>query len=232
MPSYNQDHVRQLLENVRKDIAGRQNRNPDRENDSESIYLGDLGHFCEEVSRTWSQPTGPIPVFLVTHRRDEILNYLQDALEVPYWEFMVDLFLGWRANSKALGGDVVLRVLDNVKLDVLDGKRHLLDDLEKLEGEDKDDITPIVKGIDARIRVLESMWDHTTSNLEKDDFLASLFEKSSKSSAIIVEGKLRQLQDGISPPNVSTISPFACSAAPPLRVLLTSQSRKPSSLSP
>lgn len=44
--SYNQDHVRQLLDNVRKDIASRQNRNPDRENDSESIYLGDLGHFC------------------------------------------------------------------------------------------------------------------------------------------------------------------------------------------
>lgn len=232
MPSYNQDHVRQLLENVRKDIASRQNRNPDRENDSESIYLGDLGHFCEEVSRTWSQPTRPIPVFIVTHRRDEILNYLQDALEVPYWGFMVDLFLGWRANSKALGGDVVLRVLDNVKLDVLDGKRHLLDELEELEAKDKEDITPIVKGIDARVRVLESMRDNTTSNLEKDDFLASLFEKSSKSSAIIVEGQLRQLQDGTSPPNVSTISPFACSAAPPLRVLLTLQSRKLSYLSP
>lgn len=227
VPSYNQDHVRQLLDNVRKDIASRQNRNPDRENDSESIYLGDLGHFCEEVSRTWSQPTGPNPVFTVTHRRDEILHYLQDALEVPYWEFMVDLFLGWRANSKALGGDVVLLVLDNVKLDVLDGKRHLLDELEELEGKDKEDITPIVKGIDARIRVLESMWDKTTSNLEKDDFLASLFEKSSKSSAITVEEQLRQLQDGISPQNVRTIPPFACSAIPTLRVLLISYSRKP-----
>jgi hypothetical protein len=54
VPSYDQDHVCHLLGNVRKDIASRQNRNPDREDDSESIYLSDLGHFCEEVSRTWS----------------------------------------------------------------------------------------------------------------------------------------------------------------------------------
>lgn len=121
----------------------------------------------------------------------------------------------------------MLLVLDNVKLDVLDGKRHLLDKLEELEGKDKEDITPIVKGIDARIQVLESMWDKTTSNLEKDDFLASLFEKLSKSSAITVEEQLRQLQDRISPPNVRTIPPFACSAIPTLRVLLTSHSRKP-----
>lgn len=147
VPSYDQDHVRQLLDNVRKDIASRQNRNPDRDNDSESIYLGDLGHFCEEISRTWSQPTRPNPVFTVSHRRDEILHYLQDALEVPYWEFIVDLFLGWRANSKALSGDVVLCVLDNVKLDILDRKRYLLYELEELEGKDKEDKTPIVKGI-------------------------------------------------------------------------------------
>lgn len=205
VPSYDQDHVRQLLDNVRKDIATRQNRNPDRQNVLESIYLGDLGHFCEEVSRTWSQPTRPNPVFTVTHWRDEILHYLQDALEVPYWEFMVDLFLGWRANSKALSGDIVLRVLDNVKLDVLDGKRHLLDELEELEDKDKEDITPIVKGIDTRIRVLESIWDKITSNLEKDDFVASLFEKSSKSSTVTVEEQLRQLQDGINPPNETVI---------------------------
>jgi hypothetical protein len=51
----------------------------------------------------------------------------------------------------------VLRVLDNVKLDVLDRKYHLLGELKELEGKDKEDIIPIVKGIDIRIQVLESI---------------------------------------------------------------------------
>lgn len=56
------------------------------------------------------------------------------------------------------------------------------------------------------------MWDKTTSNLEKDNFLASLFEKSSRSSAVTVKEQLCQLQDGINPPNVRTIPHFACIA--------------------
>jgi hypothetical protein len=216
VPSYDQDNVHQLLHNVRKNTASRQNRNPRKDNDSESIYLGDLGHFCEEVSRTWSQPTGQNPVFTVTHGRNEILRYLQDALEAPYWEFMIDLFLGWRANSKALSGDVVLHVLDNVKLDVLDGKSRVLDELENLKDnltdKEKIDILLILKGIDARIQVLESVWDETTSNIEKDDSLASLFETTRKPSTTTVEKQLRQLQDETSSPNVRTVLLFACSA--------------------
>jgi hypothetical protein len=106
----------------------------------------------------------------------------------------------------------LLRDLDNVKLDILDGKRHLFYKLEELEGKDKEYIIPIIKGIDSRIRVLESMWDKTISNLEKDNFLASLFEKSSRSSAVIIKEQLCQLQDGISPTNVRTIPHFACIA--------------------
>lgn len=183
--SFDQDHVRQLLDNARKNVAKSQNHNSGRVGGVESIYLGDLGHFCEEVLGTRGQPNGQNPKFVVTYGRDqEILHYLQDAFEVPYWELMLDFFLRWRANSKTLSGDVVLRVLDSVKLDVLDGKRRLLDELENLKGSDEEDIEPILKGINARIAVLQSVWDSTTSNLEKDDALASVFEKSRNSSPV------------------------------------------------
>ena len=110
MPTYDQGHIRHLLDNARKVLGHRRNRDPNRKNESESIYLGDLVHFCEEISRTWSQPTAEKQIFMITQQRDEALHYLQDAFEIPYWEFMLDLFLGWRANSNALSGEVVLRV--------------------------------------------------------------------------------------------------------------------------
>lgn len=205
VPSFNQDYVRLLLDNIRRDIASKQNSNSNKDDGSDTVYLGDLGHFGEEVSQTWSQPTGLNPTFTVTHRRDEVLHYLQGALEVPYWKLMVDLFLGWRANIKTLSGEVVLRALDNVKLDILDGKRQLLDDLEELEVQDKENIKPIVQGIDLRLRVLESVWDKAISNLDKDTSLASLFERPPKLSAVTIQEQSRQQNNGRTPPNVRTI---------------------------
>jgi hypothetical protein len=59
------------------------------------------------------------PKFILTHRRDEeIMHYLQDALELWYWEFMLDLFLMWTANSTSLSGEIMLRVLYSIKLDL------------------------------------------------------------------------------------------------------------------
>lgn len=202
VPSFGQHNVRNLLDSARKSIARSQIHDPSQEDSSKPIYLGDLGNFCEELGRGWEEPNPesisnddedkPVkepPKFTTRHGREhEILYYLQDAFEVPYWEFMLDLFLRWRVNSTALSGDVVLRVLDSVKLDLLDGKRQLLDELGHLSADKREDIGPILKGIDARIKLLESVWDGATSNLyQKHSFLESIFQTSQNVPVAAVE---------------------------------------------
>lgn len=142
MSSFGRQNVRQQLKSVRITITrsqASQSQSPTPEGSPQPIYLGDLGHFCEEVARTWEtpthgstsnderrEPTEHSPKFAVRPGRDyEILYCLQDAFEVPYWEFMLDLFLHRRANSTALSGEVVLRVLDSVKLELLDERCQL-----------------------------------------------------------------------------------------------------------
>jgi hypothetical protein len=111
----------------------------------------------------------------VTHKRDEIIDNLQDAFEVPYWELIADLFLETRLNTlngKSLSTEVVLRVLDSLTT-------ALQDDLHRLKMNDKKDIPqPVIDGIDARLKVLRAILDSTSSEADgKDEFLSSVFEK-------------------------------------------------------
>lgn len=186
MPSFGQHDVRKRLDSARKYIARCQAQSPTPEDSPQNIYLGDLGNFCEEVARTWEDPPrgaainqlrarlGKLqspPKFTIRHGRvHEIMYYLQDAFEVPYWELMLDLFLQRRVNSTGLIGDAILRVLDSVKLDLLEGRRHLLDELGRLSRDARDGISPILRGVDARIELLESVWDGATSNLYRKHF--------------------------------------------------------------
>lgn len=215
MPSFGHQNVRQQLRSARITISRSQASQSQRstpEDNPQPIYLGDLGHFCEEVARTWEtpthgstgnkgrgEPTEQSPKFAVRPGRDyEILSYLQDAFEVPYWELMLDLFLQRRANSTALSGDVVLRVLDSVKLELLDERCQLLNEVGLLSPVDRDDISPILKGIEARIKVLESVWDAPTSKLYLKHFCMkeTAFKPSTKIAAAVAEEPPRALGDG------------------------------------
>lgn len=164
VPSFDQGYVQERLRDIRQEIAKGQNSIPSEDDEPETIYLGDLGEFCESVSRTWnnnsrnSQPGKPM--FHISHRRDqEIFEYLQDAFEVPYWELMLDLFLQWRANSESLSGDIVLKMLDSLEREIRSARRQILNDL-KMQSEDSlENIAPILEGIDARLAVLGTVCD-------------------------------------------------------------------------
>ncbi|EUC42962.1 hypothetical protein COCMIDRAFT_28472 [Bipolaris oryzae ATCC 44560] len=183
--SFGKQHAQQLLQDARKTIARMQNK----QDDPDSADIGDLGHFCEQSAITSGNSKQRPPRFTITQRRDEeTLHYLQDALEIPYWEFMVDIFLGWKANSSALSGDVVLRVLHSTKLELLDGRRRLMDEMATLQGDDAEDIAPIIDGIDARIRVLDSLWDSASSNPDGTHYsLVSFLEQPLRQPLIAVE---------------------------------------------
>jgi hypothetical protein len=65
-----------------------------------------------------------------------------------------------------------------------------LDKMKDWEQEKKDDIAPILKGIDARLAVLDSLWDPSTIDSEVDDHLFAMFERPSGSkSALEADGQ-------------------------------------------
>ncbi|EMD86328.1 hypothetical protein COCC4DRAFT_135016 [Bipolaris maydis ATCC 48331] len=191
--SFGKQHAQKLLQDARKTIARMQNK----QDDPDSADIGDLGHFCEQSAITSGDSEQRPPRFTVTQRRDEeTLHYLQDALEIPYWEFMVDIFLGWKANSSALSGDVVLRVLHSTKLELLDGRRRLMDDMAALQGDDSEDIAPIIDGIDARIKVLDSLWDSASSNPHGTHYsLVTFLEQPLRQPLVAVEETPLSSQD-------------------------------------
>jgi hypothetical protein len=134
------------------------------------LHLGDLGNFCEKVlHKLKTNEEGRVPYDITDCTRDELLQYLQDSFEIPYWEFMLKLFSQQHANSRSLSAMAVFRVLSSLKIEILH-RRHLIrNDLSE-------DIEPLMKGIDARIKVLDQAWNKDTSELEASKLYQSLFE--------------------------------------------------------
>jgi hypothetical protein len=78
----------------------------------------------------------------------------------------------------------LLHVLDSVKLELLNKKHRLEEDLQSLKASDVENISPIPEGINLRIQVLEGIWDDTTSYLDdKYEYLSSIFTKLSDSQS-------------------------------------------------
>ncbi|KAK3207537.1 hypothetical protein GRF29_103g1324892 [Pseudopithomyces chartarum] len=170
VPTFDHDHVRNLLKDARNSIAVKQSQDTSDAEASDTVVLGELGHFCEDVARGWEQKSSKLK-FMPHNRDKDILYYLQDVYEVPYWDLMMTLFSKWRANSRSLSGDVVMHVLNSIKLDVREKKARLGKEMRALSEAEKEEIAPIIRGIDARLEILGSMWDNNTSNFEIDNML-------------------------------------------------------------
>lgn len=181
--SLNKEYVDKLLDDARKTIAKMQNKQ-----DHEAADVGDLGRFCEQsASALWHGLEAPS--FTTTQRRDhETLHYLQDALEIPYWEFIADVFLVWNNNSSALIGEVILRVLYSAKLDLLLGRRRLLHELALLQGDDAEDIGQIINGINDRIAVLKGIRGKTSNLDDIHHWLDSWLEQPPHSPSVAPGG--------------------------------------------
>jgi hypothetical protein len=54
VPSFDRVHTQQLLVEARKMAAKGQREGSHQGIEFGMAYIGDLGHFCEEVSRTWA----------------------------------------------------------------------------------------------------------------------------------------------------------------------------------
>lgn len=130
-------------------------------NTTVDVYLGDLGQYCELVIRSHPSPqakTADTTDYRPTRgSKSAALRYLQDAMEVPYWSFMLQEFGKWHAGSTGYTGETVQRALHSVKLELLLKMARLKADLG--DGQAMENLRPILAGIEARIAVLDDIAD-------------------------------------------------------------------------
>jgi hypothetical protein len=117
---------------------------------SRLTYLGELGHHLESICK------GESPDF-ITHRVGEKrLNYLQDALELPYWHLIVDLFEAASTTKRASG--ISQTIMENAVAGCYQFIKNHLQHIKNIyTNGDVNEAVPekIMEGIALRLRVLE-----------------------------------------------------------------------------
>jgi hypothetical protein len=82
----------------------------------------------------------------------------------------------------------MLRVLYSIKLDLLDGQSALLGGIGASDADEEESLAPILEGIRARMKVLDSVWDHTTPSLDRtQNITVASLATSSATSTITAE---------------------------------------------
>jgi len=163
--SFGHQRMKRALDNIRQIMARRQQRSSTVP--GEDVYLGDLGHYCEEIASSWDSGTAnERPKFSVWHKDDQQkFCYLQYALEVPYWELMLTLFAERHDSRADMTRVAMFRILESIKLSVLAEKKRLLAVMQDLGEDGKEDLDEIIAGIDARIKALEGVQGGLDVNL-------------------------------------------------------------------
>jgi hypothetical protein len=182
--------VEGYLESARGKAEKKQARSQPTARPTSTTNLGDLGNFCEKVFDTDMSGDGPDRVLYETTDclQEQLLHYLQDSFETPYWQFMLDLFLQQSGSSPSLSATVVFRVLSSFKTEILH-KRSVIQ-RAALARNCAEDIEPLLRGIDARVAVLEEVWDRDTSELEGSELFQTLFRTLEPSASSEVEPEI------------------------------------------
>ena len=150
------------LARIRREIASRQATGPSQGDNQGSIYLGDLGHYCEALLRQNRQTesnldaTTSLPEFKPTHSDEQSwIDYLEDGFEIPYWKLMLKAFSISRLKKSTLGGKVIATALISMRADIMDSRCTLQQVLERVS----EDIEGILSVVDKRIKILQGFTD-------------------------------------------------------------------------
>jgi hypothetical protein len=169
------DTVEGHLQSARSRIEKKRALSDHRDQPDLVLDLGDLGNYCEKVfNRMGADGDGRVLYDVTDCTQKKLLHYLQDYFEIPYWQLMLDLFLQQSGSPPSLSATVVFRVLSSLKTEILH-KRSVIR-RATLEGNRAEDIGPLLKGIDARVAVLEDVWHKDTSDLEASELFQALFQ--------------------------------------------------------
>jgi hypothetical protein len=173
--------LREDLEDIRHEISTRQTTDSCDGDDQDTIYLGDLGHHCENLlehhrqARRDSKDTRSPPEFTSTHSDEQSwLDYLEDGFEIPYWKMMLDAFSTSQLNKPTLGGKVISTALISMRADILNLRYKLKETLDTTP--DGESLEGIVSVVDKRINILRSFTDRVVYDrgLSADNVYTSL----------------------------------------------------------
>jgi hypothetical protein len=182
--------VDQYLDLARSRVERKQARGANKSLSDSPIDLGDLGTFCANAfDRRGTGDEDRFRYDITDCTQEDLLHYLQDAFEIPYWQFMLDLFLQENVNSRSLSATAVFRVLSSLKLEVLNKREGIRRDLAASKDSRREDIEPLMRGIDARVAVLEEAWYKETFEFEAGELLGGLFRPSDPVHSFPLDGE-------------------------------------------
>jgi hypothetical protein len=139
----------------------------------EDVNLGDLGHYCEDISRDQgAKLSGNLAFRPFLGRSSDVMIYLENSYEVLYWDFILDIFGSSEAHNQNLTVEAVTRAIYQANTEVKGLLRLLQDDLTGLA--DHEDIGTIVKGVYKRLEVLDSFVEGDIPNRATDELLYAI----------------------------------------------------------
>jgi len=165
---------------------------------TEEVFLGDLGHHCERVAKYYR--SSPIrQAWIGTSRmrivmgldsdykvsdsnNDANLQYLQDGLEIPYWELILSKVFHNLANSPPLFRDAVPLTIENLKLQSRFVRHKIQSNISAAP--QCDDIQVLLVAVDKRIALLDRYAALSISNAGGDE----IWETIEQMTAEVMEG--------------------------------------------
>lgn len=176
------------LSRIREQICLRQSRGME--------YIGAFGEYCERVGASPPTMAGATKEkYQACATGEEIPSYLQDALEVPYWNMMADQFIKSSHINNSLTYDAILSVIN-------DKRRELKLRLQQTKLRWREYLPQEIEaGISRRIVVLDSILAQTSDKYDSlEELQTQLLQRPTASS------------DGSVNPSTDSTIPEAASA--------------------
>ncbi|KAI1123140.1 hypothetical protein F5Y10DRAFT_286424 [Nemania abortiva] len=140
---------------------------------SDCLYIGELGEFCESLLKTWKCPNQATKWvhYRPRPRNDQDkIEYLQDALEIPYWQLMIDSFMKWRqSNVHHMAANGVLYVLNHITTTCRRKIRNIHTEALKLSPQEQEGIRAVIEGVEQRLKLFDRVLIGTTIDFEDLD---------------------------------------------------------------
>lgn len=157
--AFNHKNIRERLLRIRNDLAKSQRHSSGPDNSQDQAgYIGPLGEFCENVCASWKEPASNRKVKGYKNGLkygDDYLVYLQNTLEIPYWQLVIDLLLDWReTNASNILGTAILYLL-RYKVLSCGNQVEELAQMAIPDAEDRDGLTTVVRSIQKRLDFLD-----------------------------------------------------------------------------
>ncbi|KAK8133458.1 hypothetical protein PG984_005470 [Apiospora sp. TS-2023a] len=173
-------HFRNLLAAAREKLGSEQAAKGD------DIWLGDLGNYCDYIALPPQVRENPPPKYqnLVSSDSSDFAVYLQDVIEVHFWESILLLGRDQRDPADPWLRQLILRSIFSVIVDV-EVEIHRINQLPDVTAVEHEQLHPVMKGIEKRLECLRDVRMRARIGggfdaVYKEKLLGSLLSKAPK----------------------------------------------------